>query len=253
MATKFNTKCWFSMTAQFITRGVWKSITASAKAARKPALVAVAYFGQGASKLMPLPAGSRLVIDASEGAVKSGQTHPADLIRLQKRGVVIYSYPLLHAKVYAFDGFAFVGSANASNRSAGTLREAVVKTSDQAVVRSARAFVRDLCRDELSPGRLDRMQKMYRPPRIPGGSKETRKASSRKAASGLPRLFLAQLELKDLPEGSEAASEKGMKIAKARRNHGRSYVRRTTSESGKTPFGRAIRSSRSLNSQMVAA
>src|SRR6266478_5228908 len=162
MATKFNTKCWFSMTAQFITRGVWKSITASAKAARKPALVAVAYFGQGASKLMPLPAGSRLVIDASEGAVKSGQTHPADLIRLQKRGVVIYSYPLLHAKVYAFDGFAFVGSA--------------------------RAFVRDLCRDELSPGRLDRMQKMYRPPRIPGGSKETRKASSRKAASGLPRL-----------------------------------------------------------------
>jgi phosphatidylserine/phosphatidylglycerophosphate/cardiolipin synthase-like enzyme len=78
------------MTAQFITRGVWKSITASAKAARKPALVAVAYFGQGASKLMRLPAGSRLVVDASEGAVKSGQTHPADLIRLQKRGVVIY-------------------------------------------------------------------------------------------------------------------------------------------------------------------
>src|ERR1700692_1843765 len=33
------------MTAQFITRGVWKSITASAKAARKPALVAAAYFG----------------------------------------------------------------------------------------------------------------------------------------------------------------------------------------------------------------
>jgi hypothetical protein len=80
------TFCWFSMTAQFITRGVWKSITASAKAARKPALVAVAYFGQGASKLMPLPAGSRLVVDASEGAVKSGQTLPADLVRIQKRG-----------------------------------------------------------------------------------------------------------------------------------------------------------------------
>jgi hypothetical protein len=213
-----------AMTTQFIRHGVWKSITASAKAARKPALVAVAYFGQGASKLMPLPGGSRLVVDASEGAVKSGQTHPADLIRLQKRGVVIYNYPSLHAKVYAFDGFAFIGSANASGRSAGTLTEAVVKTSDQAVVRSARAFVRDLCRDELSPGRLDRLQKMYRPPRIPGASKDTRKASSRTAANRLPRLFLAQLKLKDLPEGSEAASEKGMKIAKARRKHGRSYV-----------------------------
>jgi hypothetical protein len=27
-----------------------------------------------------------------------------------------------------------------------------------------------------------------------------------------------------LPEGSEAASEKGLKIAKSKRNHGRSYV-----------------------------
>ena len=40
----------------------------------------------------------------------------------------------------------------------------------------------------------------------------------------MPRLFLAQLQLKDFPEGSEGASEQGMKIAKARRKHGRSYV-----------------------------
>jgi hypothetical protein len=212
------------MTNQFVTRNIWKSLTASARAARRPAFVAVAYLGQGASKLLPLPAGSRLVVDASEGAVKSGQTHPADLRRLQKRGVVIYSYPTLHAKVYAFDGFAFIGSTNASSRSAGTLTEAAVKTSDQAVVRSAKAFVQYLCRDELSPGRLDRLQKIYRPPRIPGDIKTQPRSNSRRAASALPRLFLAQLKLKDLPEGSEAAGEKGMKIAKARRKHGRSYV-----------------------------
>jgi len=208
---------------RFVTQGIWKSLTASARAARKPSLVAVAYFGQGASKLLPLRSGSRLVVDASEDAVKSGQTHPADLKKLQKRGVVIYSYPSLHAKVYAFDSFAFVGSANASNRSAGVLTEAVVQTSDQAVVRTAKAFVRDLCRDELSPGRLDRLQKIYRPPRIPGGSQVRSKPKSRNGRA-LPRLFLAQLELKDLPEGSEAASETGMKIAKGRRKHGRSYV-----------------------------
>jgi hypothetical protein len=212
------------MKTEFVTRGIWKSLTAAAKAARKPSLIAVAYFGQGASKLLPLRAGSRLVVDASEGAVKSGQTHPADLKRLQKRGVVIYSYPSLHAKVYAFEDFAFVGSANASNRSSGTLTEAVVKTSDQAVVRSAKAFVRDLCRDELSPGRLNRLQKIYRPPRLPGGTEGRQKVHSRKPRQTMPRLFLAQLKVKDIPEGSEGASEQGMKIAKGRRKHGRSYV-----------------------------
>jgi len=40
----------------------------------------------------------------------------------------------------------------------------------------------------------------------------------------MPRLFLAQVKLKDMPEGSEGASEQGMKIAKTRRKHGRSYI-----------------------------
>ena len=212
------------MKTQFVAKGIWKSLTASAKTARKPSLVAVAYFGQGASKLLPLRAGSCLVVDASENAVKSGQTHPADLKKLQNRGVVIYSYPSLHAKVYAFDGFAFVGSANASARSSGILTEAVVKTSDHGVVRSAAAFVRDLCRDELSPGRLDRLQKIYRPPRVPGGIKRSGKVQSQRARQTMPRLFLAQVKLKDIPEGSEGTSEQGMKIAKNRRKHGRSYI-----------------------------
>jgi PLD-like domain len=212
------------MTSELISKGIWKSVTAASKAACKPSLVAVAYFGQGASKLLPLHAGSRLVVDASENAVKSGQTHPADLKKLQRRGVVIYSYPSLHAKVYVFDAFAFIGSANASRRSSGILTEAVVKTSDEAVVRSAKTFVRDLCRDELSPGRLDRLQAMYRPPRVPGGPKARENVLSRKPKQTMPRLFLAQLKLKDVPEGSEGASEQGMRIAKTRRKHGRSYI-----------------------------
>jgi len=50
--------------------------------------MAVAYFGKGASRLLPLTAGSRLVVDASECAVASGQTCPADLIKLVARGVI---------------------------------------------------------------------------------------------------------------------------------------------------------------------
>src|SRR4051794_33416057 len=115
------------MKNQLLTTGVWKSLTAAAKDARKPAYVAVAYFGQRTSKLLPLPPNSRLVVDASDGAVKSGQTCPADLMRLQKRGVAIYSYQNLHGKVFVFGDVAFVGSTNVSNRSARILVEAALR------------------------------------------------------------------------------------------------------------------------------
>jgi hypothetical protein len=156
------------MTNHLLTADVWTPLTSAAKKSRNPAYAGVAYFGQGASKLLPLPAKSHLVVDASEGAVKSGQTCPADLRRLQKRGVVIYSAPRLHAKVYVFDGFAFIGSANVSDRSAGTLIEAMLRITDHKVISAAREFVRSLCLNELGPGTIDRLQRIYRPPYIPG-------------------------------------------------------------------------------------
>jgi hypothetical protein len=211
------------MKSQFVSDGVWKVLTSAAKS-RKPALVAVAYFAQGASKLLALAPNSRLVVDASDGAVKSGQTCPTDLRRLQKRGVVIYSYPDLHAKVYAFDGLAFVGSANASNSSSSRLTEAVIRTTEQRVVRSAKAFVQGLCLDELSPGRLDRLARIYRPPRMPKGDGRQGKAPRRRPQSELPRLFLAQLKRIDPPEGSEDAYRRGALVAKSRRKRVRSYI-----------------------------
>jgi hypothetical protein len=50
--------------SEFVSNGVWKAITSAAKRTRKPALVAVAYFAQGAGKLLPLQPNSRLVVDA---------------------------------------------------------------------------------------------------------------------------------------------------------------------------------------------
>ena len=122
--------------------------------------------------MLPLPANSRLVVDASDNAVKSGQTCPAELKQLQNSGVIIYSVPNLHAKVYVFDGTAFVGSANVSSNSAKTLVEAMVRVNDRAAVRSAKLFVQSLCSNELSPGTIDRLQKIYRPPRLMGGARE---------------------------------------------------------------------------------
>ena len=224
------------MKNQLVTASVWKSLTAAAKKSRAPAYAAVAYFGQGASKLLPLHANSRLVVDASEGAVKSGQTCPTDLKRLQKRGVVIYSAPKLHAKVYVFDRFAFVGSANVSGRSAGTLIEAMLQITDRQVVSAARRFVHSLCLHELSPGAIDRLQRIYRPPRVPGGGARRNRPIKRNLHPTLPQLFLAQLSYLEPPVGSESVEEEGTRIAKSRRRHGRTYEFDHFCWTGHSPF-----------------
>jgi hypothetical protein len=224
------------MKNEFMTDGVWKVLTSATKRARKPVYVAVAYFGQGASKLLPLPANSRLVVDASDGAVKSGQTCPADLRKLQKRGVIIYSVPNLHAKVYVFDRFAFIGSANVSSRSAGTLIEAMFQATDRRSVSSAKKFVHSLCSNELSPGTIDRLTRIYRPPHIPGGGLPRGPRFKKNIRPILPRTFLTHLVRGDPPVGSEAVEAKGFQIAKSRRKHGRNYVLQNFNWSGSSPF-----------------
>ena len=135
------------MTTEFIEDGIWSRLTKAAKACRGPAVVAVAYFSEEAAALLPIPKGSQLVVDASEATVKCGLTCPADLLRLHKKGVRIFSVQNLHAKVYVFGAQAFIGSANASNSSATRLKEAMLRTTERDAVKAARAFVRELCSD----------------------------------------------------------------------------------------------------------
>jgi hypothetical protein len=199
------------MTTKFVADGIWKSISTAARRTRNPVYAAVAYFGQGASRLLPLPNKSRLVVDASERSVKAGLTCPLDLKKLQRRGVRIYTAQNLHAKIYVFNRDAFIGSANASNRSAGTLIEAMVRTNEPGVVRSARSFVRGLCLDELSSKAIDRLQAIYRPPRnIPGA---TRKYSGRSIRPKLRRLLLAQTILESVPRKARKAVVDGLRAA----------------------------------------
>ena len=201
---------------EFITEGIWSDLQAAAKRSKRPGAVAVAYFGKTASKLLPLPRGSRLVVDASEGAVKSGQTCPAELKRLvMTNDVRVYSVPNLHAKVFVLGRTAFIGSANVSRNSAESLIEAVVATTDPTTVRAARRFVEAQCLHELGPRELNRLQAMYRPPRLAGGR---RGRAPRKPAHSprplLPRVLLAQLHVGSPPEGSEIAREAGLKAGR---------------------------------------
>ena len=211
------------MSTVVITKEIWPQLTEAVRRSRQPCSVAVAYFGAGAGRLLPLAKGSRLVVDASERAVASGQTCPADLSKLVKRGVKIYSVPNLHAKVFVLGRAAFIGSANVSNRSASQLVEAVIRTTEPSAVRAARMFVRDHCLHELTPTVLKRLAKLYRPPLIPGGKRDKKAVKQTSRRPTLPRLFLAQLHLVDWSAREQSLHDAGLPIARKRREHPRTF------------------------------
>ena len=226
------------MSTAFITRDIWPQLTKAVRDSPQSCAVAVAYFGKGAGKLLPLTKGSRLVVDASEHAVAAGQTCPADLAKLVKRGVKVYSVPNLHAKVFVLGRAAYIGSANASNRSASQLVEAVIRTTETSAVRAARQFVRDHCLHELTPDVLNRLGKLYRPPLVPGGKRGKTAAKPTSRRPTLPRLLLAQLHLVDWSEREQTLHDAGLPVARKRRQHRSTYELKSFIFTGKCAYQR---------------
>jgi len=188
-----------------LTNGrVWERITALARQNAKKSFVAVAYFGANGADLLPLSKGSWLAVDASEAAVKSGQTCPTALIKLQRNGVRIFSVNHLHAKLFVFGRIGIVGSANASANSANLLIESTITFTSSRDVNTAIRFIRDeCCLLELEPERLAQLGKLYRPPLSAG-------ISSNKRLN--PTLRIAQLRYVDDYE-SDPAFERGKRNA----------------------------------------
>ncbi len=153
---------------------VWSKLSQATRASNARAFVAVAYFGEGAEELLKLRKGSILVVDASDGAVKSGQTCPSALKRMAKDGVKVFSRSGLHAKVFVFGATAYVGSANVSKNSAKHLIEAIVAVKDRKIVSEARQFIRTSCIKPLGPRELTRLSKIYRKPRWQPGESSGR-------------------------------------------------------------------------------
>jgi hypothetical protein len=222
----------------FISDNLWKQITKVARRTRQRCAVAVAYFGAGASELLPLPAGSSLVVDASDRSVAAGQTCPSDLIRLMKRGVFIYTVANLHAKVFVLGRSAFIGSSNVSNRSASQLLEAAIRTNEPSAVAAAKDFVKGLCLTELTPTLLERLAKLYRPPSFPKDEKAKNAKPKAPVEPSMERVFLAQLELEEWSERDEATHKSGLVLAKKRRMHTRDFQLDSFRVSGKCVYQR---------------
>ena len=211
------------MTTSLIHTDVWATITGAAQRTKRRSWVAVAYFGKDGPKLLPLRPGSHLVVDAGEAAVKGGMTCPAALKKLVDNDVQVYSVENLHAKIFVFGSRVFVGSANASRQSARTLVEAMLETSDRTTVAEAKGFVEDLCRHELGPEAIDRLSKMYRPPRVVGRPQDRGRKATRKVQPQLPRVHLAQLTFGEPRAGSEEAMGRGLVVAETRMQHPRKH------------------------------
>lgn len=226
------------MTVRFRVSDAWAALRAACEASKQPSHVAVAYLGQGGAQILPIIAGSVLVVDASDQAVKSGQTDPNELRKLVRRGVLVYSVSNLHAKVFVVGKRLFVGSTNISRRSQGILMEALVETSDTRAVTEAKRFIKGLCLNELGPEAIDRLTKIYRPPRVTGGPVRRSSRDVHAAQAGLPPVRLAQLEERDPPAGSELAEEHGRKSARRKMAQPRTHELNTFWWSGRCPFER---------------
>jgi hypothetical protein len=198
---------------RFIAENVWREITAATKKKRGRAFVAVPYFGEAGSRLLPLRKGDTLLVNASDAAVKSGQTHPQALRRLLNKGVKLYTLGTLHAKIYVFGATAFIGSANASASSRDELKEAVVRVRDPSVVAAARRYIHRLCTAPIQGRHLQRLARIYRPPRQSGEGKRNAESGRRVK----PRVFLAQVTEGEIAPEYQEALDKGEREARARR------------------------------------
>lgn len=194
-----------------ITQHVWKYISKTAKEHRGKAQVAVAYFGTNGAKMLPLKKGSSLLVDASEGAVKSGQTNPSELLKLYKKGVFIYSQINLHAKVYVFGNKAIIGSANVSANSANHLQEVVMVSTQQKLATESKKFILGNCILELGDAELKRLKQLYKPPRI---EKRVSSKSSSIKKDLIDKLAVVNLKTTTFPDDLQKESEQGKARAK---------------------------------------
>src|SRR5262249_7163084 len=198
---------------------LWARITKLAR--RTPGDVAVAYCARGARKLLPLKPGSRLVVDASEHAVKAGQTDPSELLYFINRGVEVHSSGNLHAKVFVFGDVVILGSMNVSRRSAAVLQEAAVVTSDRGVVAAARRFVVDELGEELPAKHARRLKKLYKPPQLGSNRPAGPQRPDKRAVSKHQTLWIVPLFTRDWDEDEDREAQRARPAAVRRIRAGR--------------------------------
>ncbi|MGH9525888.1 MAG: phospholipase D family protein [Terriglobales bacterium] len=126
-------------------------------------MIAVAYVGKGAARMLRVQEGDVLVCALTLANCRNGSVCPEELLKLKRRGVRIHALDDLHAKVYLLGDRVIVGSANAS---LSGLDEAALLSTDAKVLRRARAWFKDRTHSPVGDEWLGKCSSVYRPPRF---------------------------------------------------------------------------------------
>ncbi len=124
-----------------LTGDIWKQARSYAKGAKRR-LVAVAYVSTDGK--IGFRRNDVLVCDASDKAIKTGETSARLLLSLRQKGVELRSRPDLHAKAAVLGRHALVGSCNLSAASAQDLTELALVSDRKQVVAQTTAFIHAL-------------------------------------------------------------------------------------------------------------
>jgi hypothetical protein len=208
---------------KLVSDTLWKQLRQlGARSTKKVA--AVAYVTSDA--LLKFGREDVLIVDASDQAVKCGETSAPVLKRAVKRGAALYSCPGLHAKVYVFDNrAAVIGSSNVSQSSSSALIEAAVITDQVGVVAMARLFVDRLAREStrITPSFLERISTLPVSPRRRSGRRRMRPTLLGPAPPRTWIINVTELDDERFPEEASAAAT-GMEAAEKRKTKKRNEV-----------------------------
>jgi hypothetical protein len=195
------------MKPKLLTNGVWSRLTNLAE--KTPAFCAVPYFGTGASKLLPLRPGSRLVLKFDRGSVQSGQVNPKEVIRLIKDGVEVHACANLHAKVFVFGDITILGSANVSASSANHLVEACIEFRSRTFSSACKQFVVSVSGDIVGLEFAKKMVELYRPPQFKSLQPKSQLDKAKRVVPQHSDLWLVALVERDWTEKDDEEEEAG--------------------------------------------
>lgn len=203
---------------------LWKELQSLSKSRKRRLFVAVPYVGSDTRELLHLRGGDVLVVALTVANARNGSVCPAEIERLQKKDVLVFLAPDLHAKVVLCGNKVVVGSANLSKSSLKHLDEAAIITTAPEVVRSVRDWFEHRMVDPVTPEWLNTCAKAYRPPKFPdalNGKRIGRMAVKQRMGRGV---WLVGLSPTEYPESEVPTQERGQAEAEKRIKDEAKYV-----------------------------
>lgn len=194
---------------------LWDKVKVLAKKSRHR-FAAVAYVTR--DDLVKFRKGDILVVDASDGRIRSNETSASVLKTAFLKKANLFNLPGLHAKVIAFDRVAVIGSANITTSSSSTLIEAALVTDDASTVAQVKSLVDRLTgeAEEIDRDFITRISQIPVKKRRSASAKVHRRKLKVRASGGRTWLIGVRELKEDAFPNEQKRAEAGMLIAKRR-------------------------------------